>query len=570
MPRISTSLAKISAQLCLFLISAILPALAIAQSPALVIPTESQLDAIVSISPKRPGAVVAVISGGSIAVAKAYGLADLAHQIPFTVRTRSNIGSTSKQFTAYAIALLASEKKLSLDDDIRRFIPELPDFGEMVTLRHLLTHTSGYRELYSTRQLAGHALETPFDRSEILRLIQRQAALQNLPGREWSYNNTGYALLALVVERVTATPFPRWMHEHVFAPLGMNDTVVRATPDDEVPYSARGYLLDATSGAAYREARDLSAALGASAIYTTVEDLARWMKNFSPSSAPNHALFAQLTTPAVPTSMGKTAYGLGLYLDEWRGLRRIYHDGDDVAHHSVFYYFPAHDLGILVETNDASFNATRAATRIAELVLAQHLVSSKNKNVPSAEFEPALFDRYTGSYESDKTPGLIYTFTRENNCLNVSVAGETMEIIPVNDARFRVKGQNVDLEFDAADSNSAHSVTIFNRGEEKARRLTALPSASSSFPRDLTAYAGHYESAELETTYTFAVIGDALSLLHPKFPQPLSLKPIAGERFGGPDPVASILFERDAQNQIVGFRVGKGSGYEYITFAKTR
>ncbi|MGC4071227.1 MAG: serine hydrolase domain-containing protein [Nibricoccus sp.] len=568
MTSFTSTLKNASARLLLAfaLITALLRADVEAQSSGIVTPTESQLDAIIAIAPDRPGAVAAVIHNGTIIAANAWGMADIANQVPFTVHTRSNIGSTSKQFTAFAILLLASENKLSLDDDVRRFIPELPDFGEKVTLRHLLTHSSGYREIFNTRQLAGHGLEAPFERSEILRIVQRQPALQNSPGREWSYNNTGYALLALVAERVTATSFPRWMQERVFMPIGMNDTLVRSTPDEPVSHGARGYL---PVGNGYREARDLGAAQGAGAVYTTVGDLARWMGNFKSGAVGGRDLFARMSTPAMPTGFGKTDYGFGLYIDEWHGLRRIYHDGDDVAHHSAFYYFPDQDVGIVVETNDASFNAVRAAIRITECVFASHLAAQKSEEkLHPATFSPSQFDRFTGSYESGKTPGLIYTFSHDQDRLWVTVAGEKMEITFARDTRFRVKGQNVELKFSHEENFPAGSVTIFNRGEDNARRVTSLPAATIA-PRDLTPYAGRYESAELETFYTFTVDGNTLMLTHPQFPQPVKLKPIAGERFTGNDPVASVVFERDAQGDVTGFRVGKGAGYEYIQFSKS-
>ncbi len=567
MMRVTSQLTKNASRLLVFLLITLGPAKAYTKSPETILPTETQLDAIVDVPGDHPGVAIAVIRQGKVAITKTYGLADLASKTPFTVETRSNIGSTSKQFTAFAILLLVSENKLSLDDDVRRFIPELPDFGQKITLRHLLTHTSGYREMFLMRQLAGHTLEEPFDRSEVLRIVQRQPGLQTSPGREWDYNNTGYALLALIVERITATPFPTWMQQHVFMPLGMENTLVRVTPDDKVPHSARGYLRDANG---HREARDLGAAQGAGAIYTTTADLALWMGNFKSGSVGGTGLFTQMATPAVATGFGNTAYGLGLYIDSWHGLRRIYHNGDDVAHHSAFYYFPDHETGILVQTNDASFNAVRAATQIAECVFSPLLNSTEiPKNLPPSDFDSSLFDRYTGSYESEKTSGLIYTFSRDQKRFWVTVGSEKMELTFLQDARFRVKGQNVDLEFLSAEKATNDSVIIFNRSEEKARRLTSPSSVITSSPRDLTLYAGEYKSAEVDIVYSFALDGDSLALLHPKFSQPIKLKLITGERFSGNDPVSSVVFERDSQNRITGFRIGKGAGYEYVRFIKS-
>ena len=228
-----------------------------------------------------PGGVIGVVRDGELVFSRAYGLAELAWDVPFGVDTRTNIGSTSKQFTAFAIALLAERGALSLDDDVRTHIPELPEFDAgPVTLRHLLTHTSGYREFLNAFVLAGRQLYEGdhIARSEILDLVRRQPELQNEPGAEWNYNNTGFSLLTVVVERVTGQPFPEWMAENVFGPLGMEHTVVRAHPGRIVDRASQGYMPGEES--TWREAEDLGGAMGAGGIYSTVPDLARWMANF--------------------------------------------------------------------------------------------------------------------------------------------------------------------------------------------------------------------------------------------------------------------------------------------------
>ena len=167
-----------------------------------------------------PGAAIAVFRKGRVKFAKAYGMANLTYSIPFTVETLNNIGSTSKQFTAFAIAFLAEDGKLSLDDDVRKHVPELPDFGNTVTIRHLTSHTSGYREFLNTAVLDGRSLAEGdyIRREEIIEMVQRQPELQNDPGAEWNYNNTAFSLLATIVERVTEVKFPEWMEKNVFKP----------------------------------------------------------------------------------------------------------------------------------------------------------------------------------------------------------------------------------------------------------------------------------------------------------------------------------------------------------------
>ena len=209
-----------------------------------------------------PGAVVGVIKGGKLAFVKGYGAADLTYGMPFTAETPTNIGSSSKQFTGFALALLASRGKLSLDDDVRKHIPELKDFGKKITVRHLLTHTTGYREFINTLIIEGRqVLEGDYIApDEAIKVINRQPTLQNEPGAEFNYNNSAFSLATIVVERVTGRPFAEWMREEVFLPLGMTKTWVRANPGQIIRGRSIGYI---PGEGGFREVRDLHGAAGA-------------------------------------------------------------------------------------------------------------------------------------------------------------------------------------------------------------------------------------------------------------------------------------------------------------------
>ena len=302
-----------------------------------------------------PGAVVGVYRDGALTFSKAYGLADLSHHVPFTTETLTNIGSTSKQFTAFAIGLLAERGHLSLDDDVRSHIPELPDFGKTITLRHMMTHTTGYREFLNTIALTGRQLGEGdyIDRDELIEIVQRQPALQNDPGSEWNYNNTAFGLLTIVVERVSGQSFPDWMREHVFEPLDMKHTQVRKNQSEIVPNRSSGYLTDDEGH--YREATDLGGAMGAGGIYTTVGDLAKWMANYHDPNVGTPELIKEMTTPYVLTTGDTTNYGLGLFIDEQGGLKRYQHGGADIAHRSMFMFFPEINSGVVALSNFGSF-----------------------------------------------------------------------------------------------------------------------------------------------------------------------------------------------------------------------
>lgn len=510
-----------------------------------------------------PGGVVGVVRHGELVFAKGYGRADLTYDIPFTVETRTNIGSTSKQFTAFAINLLAERGELTLDDDVREHIPELPRFEETVTLRHLLTHTSGYREFLNTLALTGRNLQEGdwVDREEVIALVRRQPELQNVPGSEWNYNNTAFALLATVVERVGGKPFPDWMRENVFEPLGMEHTVVRADPHRIVENSARGYAPSEEGG--WREASDLGGAMGAGGIYTTVGDLARWIGNLETGALGGEAVIERMTTPYVLADGDTTDYGFGLFIDEQRGLRRIHHGGADIAHRSMLAWYPETATGVVALSNNASFGAAARAAAVAEAFLGDAMEPESPTGPSGGEafdpesYDPESFDPLEGRYELEEMPGFVLRFFREGDELLTQATGQPqVPMRPTSDSTFALEGVPASLTFHRNPDGSADSLTLHQNGEHVAHRLEGErwdPSAS-----ELEAYTGRYFSRELETFYHLVVEDGKLVIRHRRFGD-VELTP-GGERdaFTGGFPVASAEFVRSADGGVAGLTVGNG------------
>ena len=421
-----------------------------------------------------PGALVAVIHDGEIVYQEAFGMANLTHGIPYTLDTRTNIGSTSKQFTAFGIGLLAERGELSVDDDVRDYIPELPDFGETVTLRNLLTHTSGYREFLNTLLVEGRRLDEGdyIDRDEILRVVQRQPELQNTPNTEWNYNNTGFSLLTEVVRRVTGQPFPEWMAENVFAPLGMEDTFVRSGPGAIISNSAQGYE-EAEAG--WREVRDLGAgtSMGAGGIYTTVGDLATWMTNLQTRTF-GAEVIEQMTTPHALADGSSTGYGMGLFIDEMNGQVRIHHGGADSAHRSMFAVFPGLDAGVIVLTNSDA-DAGALAGRVIRAFYGDAFESraSASPVASSAEdFVPETFDAYAGSYALEVAPDFVLTFRRDGDRYLIHPTGQSeSEVFPTSDSTFASRIVEASVTFHRDADGQVRSLTLHQNGHHRATRV---------------------------------------------------------------------------------------------------
>lgn len=457
-----------------------------------------------------PGAGVRVWRDGRTLFSKTYGMADLAHGIPFEEDTRTNIGSTSKQFTAFAVMLQAERGALSLDDDIRIHLPELPDFGETITVRHLLTHTSGLREIFNLLIMTGRRIDRGdfVDRDEILAVVQKQPALQNAPGAEWNYNNTAFALAALIVERTSDQPFHEFMDEHVFGPLGMTRTMVRPHSESVVPERSQGY---APASEGYREIRDLGAAVGAGGIYSTLEDLQRWVENYIAPEVGSPAMIDEMMTPYVLTDGDTTNYGLGLFIDEHRGLARVHHGGADIAHRSMLAYYPELRAGITAQSNHASFDSN-VAFRLAEAFFEDAMepeaaAVADDETFDPSSYEAESFDELTGRYALDAAPTFILTFSREEETLYTQATGQPrIEIEPTSDSTFALTVVEASVVFHRDAEGGVTGVTLLQGGQEQhATRLEDDAESEEAWEPtadELRGFSGRYFSEEIETFFT--------------------------------------------------------------------
>ncbi len=317
--------------------------------------------------PDGPGAAVAVVRDGRPVFTRGYGSAQLEYRAAVTPSTPFHVASVSKQFTAFAVALLAREGQLSWDDDVRDHLPELPDLGARITLRQLATHTSGVRDQWELLAMAGWRLDDVITRDQILTLMARQEELNFDPGREHLYSNMGYSLLAEVVERVAEMEFGRFLEERVFVPLGMNRTHVHDDHTHVVP--GRAYSYRPAGQGRWQNAVLSYANQGATSLFTTAEDLARWIGEMEEPQVGDDPLWEEMRTPAVLTGGDTVGYGLGLSVGSYRGLRTVGHGGADAGFRSQLLHFPDQEFGVVVMGNASSFNSGGMARRVAEIFL---------------------------------------------------------------------------------------------------------------------------------------------------------------------------------------------------------
>ncbi len=312
-----------------------------------------------------PGAAIAVVQNGAIVYKKGYGMANLEYDIPNSPSTVFHIASVSKQFTAFSILLLEKAGKLSLDDDIRKYIPEVPDFGKTITLRHLATHTSGLRDQWNLLAMAGWRLDDVITKEHVLKLISKQKALNFNPGEEFVYCNTGFTLLAEVVARVSGQSFAEFTQANIFSPLKMKSTLFY--DDHEKIVKNRAYSYHENNG--YKKSVLSYANVGATSLFTTAEDLSLWAVNFSNPVVGDSALIRKLNTLAVLNN-GKTFGGaLGQFVGKYKDLNEIQHGGADAGYRSFLTRFPDEKFSVVVLSNAAEFNSGDMAHKVVDIYL---------------------------------------------------------------------------------------------------------------------------------------------------------------------------------------------------------
>ena len=382
-----------------------------------------------------PGAALAVTRDGEIVYKQGYGTANLEYDIPITTGTIFDIASVSKQFAGFAIATLSHEGKFSLDDDIRMYLSDVPDFGNTITIRHLLHHTSGLRDWVQSLVIAGDMMDDVISFKHILKMARHQKTLNFEPGTEFLYSNTGYNLLAEIVEKVTGDSFREWTDTHIFKPLAMTDTHFH--DDYQMILKNRAYSYQADENDRFKNAVNNTTALGSSSLYSTVEDLAKWILNFDDVHIGGQTIIEQMHQRGVLNNGEQIDYAFGLSIGEYRTLKTVGHSGSWRGFRSHLMRFPDQKFGVVILCNLDTFNPLSLAEKVADLYLAEVLApveaSASEKaaepaeDVKSEPLAPEQLTEFEGDYyteELDTTytigvseDGLVAQHRRHDNIL---------------------------------------------------------------------------------------------------------------------------------------------------------
>ena len=516
-----------------------------------------------------PGCALGVYQDGKILYARGYGMESLEHGVALSPRSVLDVGSISKQFTAMSMLMLQKEGKISLEDPIRKYIPELPPYADKITLRRALSQTSGLRDLYVMMSQTGRTIAG--DTIDALRVITHSAEPNYEPGARYLYTNTGWILAAQIVYRLTGKTLAQFADERIFQPLGMHDTRYLADVTTIIPNGAEGYA--PRPGGGFRVARSTydGAIMGAGAVHTSVEDFGRWLNNYDAAAVGSRDIIETMTTAtklnngSPATSGPNLAYAVGLTVGTMRGLRVVAHGGSWAGYRGHFLRFPDQHFAVATFCNLTTSGPDSLARKVAGIYLGDRMQpdsvtmwTTALAAAPVAELPVASLRALTGVWRNVERGEVRRTRLIGDTLF--SVGGERTRMVPLTGGRFRV-GAYTEVHFDNLSAPSR--VVVKTTGDEVtyARADTAVLA-----PAQLAEFEGDYRSDEVETTQTWKVEKGQL-VLYANNRRLGVLEPSYKDGFTRGDNVIDV--QRDAKGRITGYTVEAGR-VRHLRFTRVR
>jgi CubicO group peptidase (beta-lactamase class C family) len=523
--------------------------------------------------PGSPGCALGVFRNGHIIYAKGYGLASVELNAPISPATVFDIGSTSKQFTAASILLLEKQGKLSLHDDVRKYLPELPDYakeyGRAITILNLLNHTSGLRDYLALLQLAGVNIDSVTTDADALALIERQRHLNFTPGSDWSYSNTNYFLLSVIVKRVSGTTLREFALRNIFQPLRMTHTTFRDDHTTLIPGRALAY--DPAGKDGYKLDVSYYEQLGDGAVHTSVEDLAKWDENFYSGAVGGSTLIADLQQPGNLNDGKLLQYAKGLFIQDYRGLRTVRHGGSWGGYRAELLRFPSQHFSVACLCNLANANPEQRANRVADIYLGGLMKppATVGQKTPP-DLTAAQLAAFSGMYRS--AGGEVTRISVANHQLQWQISGSGFALRPLTRTEFVPVALSAEakLSFQSSGNDSVMEVSGDPAFAAVYKRVTQFAPGAAQ----LRSYAGDYRSDELGIVYRLRVahgrlvladITDDLGIPRTGLPLPSTLEPTIADEFEDAGEGVMLDFLRDRRHRVAGFelRTGRARGIDF-------
>ena len=489
-------------------------------------------------SSQTPGAAVAVLYRGQLVHEGHYGLANLEHAIHIDSETVFDIGSVSKQFCAFAVALLVADGRVSLDESIRTYIPELSALDHTISVRHLVHHTSGLRDWPGILAFGGKRIEDVITLEEVFQMAANQHTLNFEPGSEYLYSNTGYSLLAVLVERVSGQSLAEFAAERIFGPLQMTQTHFVADREDVVRNRAFGYA--PATGRYIRLGNGLMAP-GASSLLTSLRDMIRWTRNFSSQTVGAPEVHALMNRRGVLSSRDTIAYAFGNLVGAYRGLRTVWHNGAWTGFRAALLRIPDHDFAVIILGNTAGMNPIRLAEQTAEVYL-EAFMDPAPEPPTTADMAVSPGD-YTGVYDVNAANVLRIEPSLGALALRLGPAA-VFPMQPTGPAAFYVAPLSATLEFERDTTGAVTHLRGF--GLRTPRRISESVESVDAYPET-------YVNTDLGVSYRVHLQRDTLRVQGPRG-QDFALHHVIGDVFWTDQWYMPVVrFFRDSSGAITHF-----------------
>ncbi len=501
-------------------------------------------------SKETPGCAVAVARDGQVILSRAYGMADLEHGIPNTPETIFEAGSVSKQFTAGAIILLAQREKLALEDDVRKYIPEVPDYGTPITIRHLMTHTSGLRDWGSVAGISGWGRGLRVHtHAHVLDIVSRQSALNFPPGHEYSYCNTGFNLMAITADRVSGMSFAEFCSKEMFGPLGMNSTqwrddFRRIVKGRAVAYQARrpeGFAMDMPF-------EDIH---GNGGLLTTVGDLLTWTRNLETGNFGGPDFLEEMHRQGRLSNGKQIAYASGLRVSDYKGIPEVSHTGSTAGYRAFLGRYPQQHLAVALLCNIGSVNPGDLGHQVAEIFLGDAL--PRPAEPPQVEVSASDLENKAGLYRSNVT-GDPLRLVFSGGTLRLERGGS---LTPLSASEFAVGTGDRRLRFESVPGSNRQRI---RETLESVEDVIFEPVAEfNPTTVELAEYTGDYYSADAETALT-AALEEGKLVLRRRPDARIQLTPLYKDAFQSSGGL--IRFLRGVDGRVTGLSLSQSRVYD--------
>ena len=499
-----------------------------------------------------PGCAVGIVRNAKVIFRKGYGMANLEYDIPISPSSIFDIASVSKQFAGFAISTLIQQGKISADDDIHKWLPDVPQFGKMITINNLLHHTSGLRDWPGALHLAGWRWDETFSFEDIMRMVKFQKDLDFEPGSRFSYSNTGFNLLAAIVEKVSGRSFREWTDSAIFKPLGMNSSHFRDDPYIIIKNLAYSYHWENSN---LKKELNALTAYGSSSLFTSVDDLCKWVIHIQQGIDSKDPVFMRMLEEGALNNGEKVHYAYGFEFSDDHGLKFIQHTGGWAGYRTLISIYPDQKVSFILLSNVNNFDLNGNPEKIANILLHDLYKTQKDesvdrvKDLPSVKVDSMLMKKYAGTYQLG--PGWSVTLSLENGQLMTQANGEDkFSTAAKSDSVFWIDAYGASMTFVKDPSGE---VNLLRYKSIQAKRIIPfIPTLNQ-----LKQYPGVYYSEELKTEYEVNVVGSKLFMHHMRLGDiELTPDPTMEDQFAGD--MGTIHFIKNANQQITGLTVSQG------------